>query len=173
MISCSSNPLKNKVEYQCEIDDIKSIKNGKISIHEVTEKESKIVLKPVEDIKELIVGCKSDEIFPIEIGILKNLEILTLGGGNFEKMPSEIGNLHKLKLLILITTSLKFMPIEFYKIPTIQRLAVMYNLNEFEFQEELCNLEFELNVWKTTTKFKEIPARLENQNRLKIETKEA
>lgn len=163
----------NKVEYQCEIADIKSIKNGEISIHEVTEQENKIVLKPVGEIKELIVGCKTDEIFPDEIGLFKNLEVLSLGGGNFEKMPSEIGNLHKLKVLILINTSLKYMPIEFYKIPTIQRLAVMYNLNEFEFQEELCNQKFELNVWKTTSKFKELPACLEKQNKIKIENKEA
>lgn len=165
--------MNNKVEYQCEIDDIRSIKNGMISVHEVTEKESNIVLKSVEELKELIVGCKTDESFPREIGLFKNLELLTLGGGNFEKMPSEIGSLHKLKNLVLINTRLKYLPIEFYKIPSIQRLALMYNLNEFEFQEELCKYKFQLNVLKTSTKFKEMPACIENQRKVILETKEA
>ncbi|MEZ4911574.1 MAG: hypothetical protein R2774_12025 [Saprospiraceae bacterium] len=53
--------MNSKSEVQCEIDDIKSMKNGQLSINEVTEKESKIVLKPVEEIKGLIVSCNTNE----------------------------------------------------------------------------------------------------------------
>jgi len=173
IISCNSQSGSSEVKYQCEIGDIKSINSGTVLIHQVSELESKTVRKSIEEIRELIIVCKTSETFPNEIGLLENLEVLTLAGGNFEMLPTEIGNLTKLKVLILVNTSLRFLPLDFYKIPTLHRLAIMYNLNEFEFQEELCEQEFELKVWKTSSNFSELPDCLKNQNRLVVEAKEA
>ena len=172
-ISCDTKTMQEKIDNQCDLDQIRSIKNGNISFYEVSESKSELVNKPVEQVSELIISCKNDSIFPKEIGQLINLKSLAVGGGNFDEFPFEIGNLKSLEQLILINTSLKRLPAELYKIPKLKQVTIMYNLGEFEFGEELCQSENNLEITHTSTKLKQLPDCVKNSNRIKLINKEA
>lgn len=171
--ACNMKNVQQKKENQCDLNHIRSIQNGLVSFYEVSQSESKLVTKPVEEVKQLFVLCKSDSIFPREIGQLTNLKTLTLGGGDFKEIPREIGNLKELETLILLNTSLQELPLTLYKIPQLQQISIMYNMSPFEFGEELCDNDINLEVIHTSTTLKQLPECLENSNKFKLINKEA
>ena len=171
-LNCISQKITDTIEDQCEISDLLAIKNGIIKIHEVSESDHNVIEKRVDDLKELIVRCNSEQSFPKEISLFKNLEKLTLGGGDFGKLPQEIGSLIKLKTLWLIDTNLESLPLEFYHLPQLKHLEIMYSANQFKLQEDLCKSNLGLEIGYTSSKM-DIPNCLENQKKIKLINREA
>lgn len=168
LFSGCSNPKTSDTEIfelQCESSSLEQIENNQIKLYQVYPDEHfEEKTWPLQDITELTVLFQTEDKIPANLGLIKNLKALTLVGGNFAELPDEFGQLKELSNFRLINPgNIKELPRQLYELPKLSNLSVLYSHESFEFQEELCNVDFKLSLLATGTEVKDIPSCLKEK----------
>lgn len=163
--STPKTPDAEIFELQCESSSLEHIENNQIKVYQVYPDEHfEEKTWSVQDITELTVLFQTEDKIPTNIGLLQHLKAVTLVGGNFADLPNEFAQLKELSNVRLINPgSIKQLPRQLYELPKLSNLSVLYSHESFEFQEDLCNVDFKLSLLATGTQVKEIPACLKDK----------
>ncbi|MFN8672353.1 MAG: leucine-rich repeat domain-containing protein [Candidatus Sericytochromatia bacterium] len=159
---------KNLKQIPDEIFSMLNLEKLDLSINKINKIDEKVF--KLEKLKEIYFQYNILENFPIsnfELPVIKNIEVLDIGGNKIKSIPKEIENLVNLKSLKIGRNELKEIPDELYN---LKNLEILYlGENDLGFISPKINQLTKLKeLYLNTTNLKEIPIELFDLENLEI-----